>query len=76
MPTNLCVPGGHRIRCGAYRIGWDLAKGRLFPVVLLKGVRGDTALSEPRMVTALQGHLRVAGLSSHFTHHSLRSGGF
>ena len=59
----------------AHSIGWDLAKGHLFPVVLPDGSRGDVAMSAPRMVTALQGHLRAAELPSHFTLHSFRSGG-
>ena len=49
-------------------------KGHLFPVVLPGGGRGDVALTAPRMVTALQGHLRAAGLPSKFTMHSFRSG--
>ena len=39
------------------------------------GGQGDVALTAPRMVTALQGHLRAAGLPSKFTMHSFRSGG-
>ncbi|CAN0059809.1 unnamed protein product, partial [Laminaria digitata] len=39
----------------AQSIGWDLAKGRLFPVVLPDGGRGrgKVAMSAPRMVTTL-----------------------
>ena len=59
----------------AYSVGWDLAKGHLFAVVLPGGGRGDVALTAPRMVTALQGHLRAAGLPSKFTMHSFCSGG-
>ena len=59
----------------AHSIGWDLAKGHWFPVVLPDGSRGDVAMSAPRMVTALQGHLRAAELPGHFTLHSFRSGG-
>ena len=59
----------------AYSVGWDLAKGHSFPVVLPGGGLGDVALTAPRMVTALQGHLRAAGLPTKFTMHSFRSGG-
>ena len=46
------------------RISGFLHKGHLFPVVLPGGGREDVALTAPRMVTALQGHLRAAGLPS------------
>ena len=59
----------------AHDIGWDLNKGHLFPIVLPDGGRGDVALPSPRMVTALQGYLRTAGLPRHFTIYSFRSGG-
>ena len=59
----------------AFSVGWDLAKGHLFPVVLPGEGRGGVALTAPRMVTALQGHLRATGLPSKFTMHPFRSGG-
>ena len=56
-------------------IGWDLAKGHLFPLVLADGSRGPVPMSAQRMTAALQGHLRMAGLPDHFTMHSFRVGG-
>ena len=40
-----------------------------------EGGRGSLPLSAARMTTALKGHLRAAGLPSHFTMHSFRVGG-
>lgn len=59
----------------AQGLGWDLRKGRLFPVVTPEGSRGREKLSAPRMTADLQGHLRRANLPSHFTMHSFRVGG-
>ena len=58
-----------------YSIWWDLALGHLFPAGLPDGTRGGVVLSAPRMVTALQGNLRAAGLPGNFTLHSFRSSG-
>ena len=60
----------------AQRMGWDLNAGHLFPVVTAGGDRGNLQLPAARMTTALQAHLRAAGLPSHFTMHSFRVGGF
>ena len=59
----------------AERMGWNLTAGHLFPVVTAEGGRGSLLLPAARMTTALQGHLRAAGLPSHFTMHSFRVGG-
>jgi len=59
----------------AQRIGWDLTAGHLFPVITTEGGRGSRPLSGARMTASLQGHLREAGLPSHFTMHSFRVGG-
>ena len=59
----------------AQRTGWDSTTGHLFPVVTTEGGRGSLRLFAARMTTALQGHLRAAGLPSHFTMHSFRVGG-
>ena len=59
----------------AQSIGWDLTKGHLFPLVLADGSRGPVPMSAQHMTTVLQGHLRMAGLSAHFTMHSFRAGG-
>ena len=59
----------------AQRMGWDLTAGHLFPVVTAGGDRGNLPLPAARMTTALQAHLRAAGLPSHFTMHSFRVGG-
>ena len=74
MPKK-CVFRGVTNVSAARSIGWDVAKGYLRPAVLPHGSRGDVALSAPRMVTQLQGHLPVTGLPSHFMLHSFRSGG-
>ena len=57
----------------AQRMGWDLTA--VFPVVTAQGGRGSLPLPAARMTTALQGHFRAGGLSSHFTMHSFRLGG-
>ena len=59
----------------AKRMGWDLTTGHLFPVVAAGGHRSNLPLPAARMTTALQAHLRAAGLPSHFTMHSFRVGG-
>ena len=59
----------------AQRMGWDLNAGHLFPVVTAGGDRGNLPLPPTRMTTALQAHLRAAGLTDHFTMHSLRVAG-
>ena len=59
----------------AQRMGWDLTAGHLFPVVTAEGGRGSLPLPAARMATALQAHLRAAGLPSHFTMRSFRMGG-
>ena len=74
-PQICAFRGAMEYVSAAHSIGWDLAHGHLFPVVLPDGHRGGVAFSAPRMVTALQGHLRTAGLPSNFTRHSSRSGG-
>ena len=56
-------------------MGWDLTAGNLFPVVTAGGDRGNLPLPAARMTTALQAHLRAAGLPSHFTMRSFRVGG-
>ena len=59
----------------AQRMGWDLTAGHLFPVVTAGGDRGNLPLPAARVTTALQAHLRAAGLPSHFTMHSFCVGG-
>ena len=56
-------------------MGWDLTARHLFPVFTAEGGRGSLPLPAARMATALHGHLRAAGLPSHFTEHSFRVGG-
>lgn len=56
-------------------LGWDLSAGHLFPVVLNGGGRGSVPLTAVQMTSPLQGHLRQAGLSPHYTMHSFRVGG-
>ena len=60
----------------AQRMRGDLTAGHLFPAVTAEGGRGNPPLSAARMTTALQGHLRAAGLPSHFTMHSIPRGRF
>jgi len=55
--------------------GWDLSSGHLFPTVEDDGVRGNAALTPPRMKATLQKYLRGAGLPDHYTIHSFRVGG-
>ena len=55
-------------------MGWDLTTGRLFPVATAVGDRGNLPLPATRTTTALQAHLRAAGLPSQFTMHSFRVG--
>ena len=52
----------------------DLTAGHLFFVVTAEGGHGSLPLSAAR-ATALQSHLRAAGLLSQFTMHSFRVGG-
>lgn len=59
----------------AYRVGWDLASGHLFPQVSSDGVRSCHSMSSRHMTAALQAHLRAAGLDDHYTMHSFRVGG-
>ena len=56
----------------AQRMGWNLTAGHLFPVVTAEGDRVSLPLPAARMTTALLGHLRAAGLPSHFTIHPFR----
>ena len=64
------VPSGYTYISAAQRMGWDLAAGHPFPMVTAEGARGSLPLSTARMTTTLRGHLRAAGLPSHFTMHS------
>ena len=59
----------------AQRMGWDLTAGHLFHVFTTEGGWGNLPFPAARMTTALQAHLRTAGLPSHFTMHSFRVGG-
>ena len=70
------VPGRYSVHLGAQRMGWDITAGHVFPVVTAEGGRGSLPLPADRMTTALQGHLRAAGLPSHFTMHTFRVGGY
>ena len=55
-------------------IGWDLSAGYLFSDPASDGSQGPSKLTPRSMKNALQGHLREAGLPSHFAMHSLRGG--
>ena len=74
-PQTCAFTGVTEYISAAHRIGWDLAKGHLFPLVLADGSRGPVPMSAQRMTAALQGHLRMAELPDHFIMHSFRVGG-
>ena len=74
IPRDVHVRGVHRVHSAAQSIGWNLAKGHLFPLALADGSRGPVPMSAQRMTAALQGHLRLAGLPRPL-HHALLSRG-
>ena len=75
MPGGLHVPGGYGIHLGPAADGVGLNRRAPVPVVTAEGGQGSLPLPAARVTTALQAHLRAAGLPNHFTMHSFRVGG-
>lgn len=59
----------------ASHLGWDLEQGQLFPVIGPEGCREQLPIKPKTMKENLVGHLKHAGLPTHYTMHSFRVGG-
>ena len=74
-PTTCAFRAVTKYIDAAYRVGWDLAGGHMFPQVSPDGERGQRPMTPKQMTAALQAHFRSAGLEDHYTMHSFRVGG-